>query len=246
MTWFVVHFLPGAPLGPAMASGPWADRDLGSLSMDEWRNADEVREVTEHAERPGLPEAAFEWEHTPHDEYLTAKAMGRAKRGRPPMQEGAKTDVFSVRFTPDQREVIERAASMSGKKWRAWSRWLLVTAAQYVVDNFGPLTEESAQRLLDQMVRDGLVRIVDPEAHEQVEEAPHPPSPPTGPHEDPIEGHGQAAPPAASGPDGELARQADAVEEAERAAHVHADEGAAEREARRSEALTAAAKIFTF
>ncbi len=214
-----------------MASGPWADRALGSLCMDEWRSAAEVREVTEHAERPDLPDAAFEWEHTPHDEYLTAQSMGRPKRGRPPMNGRERMDAKVIlRVT-----VIERRAMMDAagdEDLSAWARRVLMKA----VGDGDTISENIVEALCEEMVRDGLLQRVDSEEHEQVEEAPRAPPPSAEPDRDPVEGHGQAAPPPASGPDGEPARQEDAVEEAERPARVDADDGAAERAARRSEA----------
>lgn len=290
MTWFVVHFLPGAPLAhPAMASGPWADRDLGSLSMDEWRNADEVREVTEHAERPDLPPEAFEWEHTPSDEYLTATAMGRPTACPPPVKRKPPRKVkVMFTLTEEKRDTLAAAAVRLGdgaglQPWlvdlglRVASRGPVVSSltvpltsgGSIVVDlhgDLGAIITSHADRALVGAIADlcqayeaaqsdhGLPRrraqlgqehpdplitsFPEGSADVQVEEAPHAPPPPAGPHEDPIEGDGQAAPPAASGPDGEPAPQTDAVEEAERPADVVPVHGSDERAASRSEALT--------
>jgi uncharacterized protein (DUF1778 family) len=53
-----------------------------------------------------------------------------ARMGRPPKEPGSvKGSTLSIRFTPEERAVIERAAEAAGMSASEWARAALVAAA---------------------------------------------------------------------------------------------------------------------
>jgi len=58
------------------------------------------------------------------------KKQTRARMGRPPLAEGtARTQVFSIKLSAEERAAIEAAAERAGQQVTRWARDALVSAA---------------------------------------------------------------------------------------------------------------------
>lgn len=127
MTWFIIHFASGSPLGvPSIASGPWANRDLGWKCMADWRKAPEVSEVTEQPDQPIMTSDRILL-NTPKDEAAMAVKHGFKPAPPPPEVD---EDVFTVRLTTEQRDLVRRAAARAKVSTSVWARHVLTQAAR--------------------------------------------------------------------------------------------------------------------